>query len=193
MQLRRRRNPLVSWVEDQIAIPNNLPPDAMADLAEGRARLIRLTRGMVAIVDSEDYGMIAQYNWCAGGNPLYAMRVSRKSDGLTRRKTIMMHRVIAKTPSALKTDHKNLLKWDNRKSNLRTCTQRQNQFNHAKSSRNTTGFKGVHFAKHESKFIAQMRINGRKTHLGSFGTAIEAHQCYCEASQKYHKEFSRVQ
>ena len=93
-------------------------------------------------------------------------------------------------------DHENLLKDDNRISNLREATHQQNVRNVARKKHNKTGFKGVivHPAyrdKKYKKYVAQITINGIPNYLGIFDTPEEAHAAYVRASLQHHKEFGR--
>ena len=42
------------------------------------------------------------------------------------------------------------------------------------------------------RFVAQIRINGRKVHLGIFETAEEAGAAYAQAANQNHKEYARL-
>ena len=50
---------------------------------------------------------------------------------------------------------------------------------------NTTGFNGV--SKYGKKFRAQIRVDGKKKHLGTFTRARDAAMAYDEAIVKYHQ------
>lgn len=88
-------------------------------------------------------------------------------------------------------DHINLDKADNRISNLRLATDSQNNANKRRTKANTSGFKGVSWQPHARAFKAQIRANGRSTHLGYRKTAEEAHQLYTEAASKHFGEYAR--
>lgn len=51
---------------------------------------------------------------------------------------------------------------------------------------NTSGYMGVHKNKKTNKWIANMRINGKKTHLGSFDDIEDAANAYQEAKNEHH-------
>ena len=89
-------------------------------------------------------------------------------------------------------DHINGVKDDNRLCNLREATNAENQYNQGNRSNNTSGFKGVSYHKRSGKYIANITIHGHQKYLGLHETIKEAHTAYCEASLKYHKEFSRT-
>lgn len=84
-------------------------------------------------------------------------------------------------------DHINGNKLDNRISNLREATHKQNQQNKIKpQSDNKIGFLGVHFNK-SGKFRAQICVNKKNKHLGMFDTAKEAHEAYLKAKRQHHE------
>lgn len=80
---------------------------------------------------------------------------------------------------------------DNRKSNLRIVTHKQNMQNRKIHKNNKSGYKGV-YKKKCGTYLAQIRANKKKYYLGSYPTAAEAYTAYCEASEKYHGDFGRV-
>jgi HNH endonuclease len=86
-------------------------------------------------------------------------------------------------------DHVNGIKTDNRISNLREATHAENQRNQGMYCNNKTGYKGVHWANRERKYIAQCSVNGREHNLGSFDTAEAAYQAYREFASRQHGEF----
>jgi len=55
---------------------------------------------------------------------------------------------------------------------------------------NSHGLKGVSFW--DGKYKAQIGINGRKKHLGTFDTKEQAHEAYCKAAKELFKEYSRA-
>lgn len=154
---------------------------------------IQLTQGKVALVDDEDFERLSQFKWCAytGGCNYYAMTNIRKKDG--KRTSLQMHRFIMSVfDSKTIIDHINGNGLDNRKDNLRICTQAENTRNRSKSLNNTSGFKGVYWHKYDKKWHAQIIINYKKIHLGIFTCKIEAAQAYNQAAIKYHGEFAQL-
>lgn len=85
-------------------------------------------------------------------------------------------------------DHINTIKTDNRIVNLRIADRSENMQNRRSAyANNKSGFLGVYFHKPLNKFTAQIRIDGRNTHLGLFKTPEQAHQAYVAAKRKHHK------
>lgn len=76
---------------------------------------------------------------------------------------------------------------DNRKNNLRIVTNQQNGMNKKLPINNTSGYIGV--TKNKNKWIAQIKINGKNTRLGSYLTKNEAIQARKEAEIKYFGEY----
>lgn len=71
-------------------------------------------------------------------------------------------------------DHINRNRSDNRISNLREVTNKQNNQNRSKPSNNTSGHPGVSWYKRDSKWQAQITHNQKDIFLGYFTTLEEA-------------------
>jgi hypothetical protein len=139
----------------------------------------------VAIVDDEDYEFINRYNW--------TLHTGGYAQTCVKQKPVYMHRLINNTPKGKQTDHANKDKLDNRKANLRTCEQYQNQANSIKPNA-TTGYRGVVLQKRKytKPYQAKIRINGRHTHLGMFATAEEAAMEYNVYAYIYYGKFATL-
>ena len=78
-------------------------------------------------------------------------------------------------------DHKNRNPMDNRWSNLREATQAQNRRNNSLPTHNTSGHLGVCRDRYKRKWRAQIVINDKTVHIGTYETkeqAIEARRVY---------------
>lgn len=92
-------------------------------------------------------------------------------------------------PDGLEIDHINRDGSDNRLSNLRLATRKQNAANTGMQKNNLLGFKGV--SRHHNKFMARgPRKEGGTRYIGLFDTAEEAHEAYLAATREVHGEFS---
>ena len=86
-------------------------------------------------------------------------------------------------------DHKNSIRNDNRLSNLRLITSRQNSINRSLSSKNTTGYHGVTYNRFSNKWIAVIHTEAYKQkQLGSYSTLEEAVSARKAAELKYYVE-----
>lgn len=86
-------------------------------------------------------------------------------------------------------DHINCVRDDNRILNLRSANNKLNSYNR-KSTRNTSGVKGVSFHKRIRKWQANMRVDGVLIHLGYFDCLIEAKKVIDKYRLKTHKDFA---
>lgn len=89
----------------------------------------------------------------------------------------LLHRIIWKMvygeePEEI--DHINHVGTDNRLKNLRAVTKQENSKNTSMHKNNTSGITGVILYKRTSKYAAQIRVDGKKIHLGYFDTIEEA-------------------
>jgi len=147
-------------------------------------REIPLTQGKAALVDDADYERVmAAGPWCHSNG--YAVKGHNG---------ISMHRFLSGlvTGDGKKVDHKNRNGLDNRRRNLRVCTDSQNQANRRRSRNNNSGFKGVSFHRASGKYQAKIKVAGRMRWLGLFADPADAALAYNEAALKYHGEFARL-
>lgn len=103
-----------------------------------------------------------------------------------------MHRMIAKTPKGMFTDHKDGDRLNNQKNNLRVCTISQNCKNYSKPITNTSGYKGVSWEKPRQKWKVQIKCNTHKIHIGLFVDIKDAALAYNQAALLYHGEFAHL-
>jgi len=149
---------------------------------------IQLTQGKVTLVDDEDFEYLNQWRWHVS-NDNYARRTIY-NDKLF--KALFMHREIMKVSKGLLVDHINGNSLDNRKLNLRICTNSQNLRNRLKNINNTSGYKGVRLINSTKKWRAQIWLNSKYYHLGLFNNIKDAARAYNEAAVKYHGEFANL-
>ena len=87
-------------------------------------------------------------------------------------------------------DHINGNPLDNRKSNLRICTNAENQRNRGVNKNNTSGYKGVCWAKQNKKWKARIKHNGKLIHLGYYKDKEEAARAYDKKAKELHGEYA---
>jgi HNH endonuclease/AP2 domain len=71
-------------------------------------------------------------------------------------------------------DHINGITSDNRISNLRECSHKQNIWNQKIRKNNTSGIKGVSWFKRYNKWRARFIVNGKYMHIGYFNNKEDA-------------------
>ena len=138
-----------------------------------------LSRGMVTLLDDEDYDWLSEWSWSAMRDSktgtFYARRGIKTDDG--RRTSLSMHVLILSPVPGYQVDHRNGDGLDNQRSNLRLATKAQNLANQRMPKNNTSGYKGVGEYR-PGRFTAQVASK----YLGCFSTALEAARAYDEAA-----------
>lgn len=99
-----------------------------------------------------------------------------------------LHRFIMQPPDDMVVDHINHDKTDNRKQNLRICTNQENTWNSRRSIRNTSGFKGV--SKVKGAYVASIIIDGKNYYLGRFNNKKDALEAYNAKARELQGEFA---
>ena len=87
-------------------------------------------------------------------------------------------------------DHINNNTDDNRIENLRKASCSGNQHNTGKRKDNKSGVKGVSWHIRDKKWVARIRKNRKRVHVGYFSDLKDAEQAVKEARQKLHQEFA---
>lgn len=166
-----------------------------------------------AEVDDADFEFLNQWKWYAGkgGFTYYAQRavypgrIGKYNYG--KIKQIRMHRQIMDAKDGQVIDHKDRNGLNNQKSNLRICTNSENQKN--KKASGSSKYLGVnwhviqtnYFSKKKHTIImrkpmgswrAGININGKQCHLKRTKSEIDAALSYNTAAKKYHGEFARL-
>lgn len=137
-------------------------------------------------VDAQDYPKLAQFDW-----QLYNSHKSFYAARIENGRIVYMHREIMNNPAGLFVDHKNREGLDNRKSNLRLATCRQNNCNSIKK-RGSSKYRGVSYCKRRRKWRATINFNGKHIWLGHFDSEEEAARAYDRAAKIYHGEFAAL-
>jgi hypothetical protein len=159
---------------------------------------IPVSGGLVALVDDADYELVRAYTWTAVRSPdkrsIYAKAYI---PGSPPRRNVRMHRLILDASRDIGVDHIDLDGLNNQRGNLRFATNGQNKRNSAKyrtAAGNITSstFKGVSWDQQGRRWRAQCRVNGKRTHLGSFRSEAEAALVYNKVALKQYGEFARL-
>ena len=118
-------------------------------------------KGHQTLVDDSTLKKYGHLSWHLSDTG-YAIRRTKSEGG-----TIRLHRLVTNAPEDMVVDHLNGNKLDNRISNLRICTQKEN-------SQNRKGTKGYAWDKAKNKWI----VRYRRTFYGRYETEAEAKKAY---------------
>lgn len=153
-----------------------------------------ISKGHVVLVSPED-AYLLEKKWHATisrGSTVYARRnIPRRPEDTVGRRQERLHALIVKPRKGCVVDHINLNGLDNRRPNLRECTDDQNRNNRRLRPDNALGVKGVKYTG-SGKFMARITLNRKLRYLGTFDTSEAAHQAYARAAQDLHGEFGRA-
>ena len=144
-------------------------------------------------VDDEDFGFLSKFKWYLMTSKtkhtvrFYAVCCDRFN------KQRFMHRMILSPKDGMDIDHFDGDGLNNCKSNLRICTRSQNiahakKPGHGKSSK----FKGVSWHTKGHVFMAQIKINQKSIHLGSFTNEEDAARAYDKKAKELFGDFAFV-
>ena len=140
-----------------------------------------------ALISDEDFEEISKYRWYLHPD-LWNKYVNMKKD----KKTVYLHRFLMNAKKGQFVDHINGDGLDNRRENLRLCTNAQNGMNRKMQKNNVSGFRGVYSRNNGTRWEAQIYLKSKRIYLGNFDSAEKAAHIYDLAALKYHGEFARL-
>lgn len=144
-------------------------------------KTIQLTRDKAAIVDDADYDLLSLFKWSAR-KIRHVWYASSKTQGY-------MHRFIMglSAGQTMKIDHRDGDGLNNKRSNLRICTNQQNVWKNFRRLP-PSGFRGVRLQR--GRWQANIRMNGRDRYIGNFATKVEAARAYDAAVTRLRGEWA---
>ena len=139
---------------------------------------------LYTLVDLEDFDRVCAHNWhCRNGVTKYAVGASGP-----------LQNFIIKVPAGHVADHISGDGLDNRKQNLRICTQAENNLNRRRVTfpGKTSRFKGVCWSKYDNAWLASIKRDYVTHTLGLFADEADAAMAYDKAALELHGEFART-
>ena len=161
-----------------------------AAVEQGDTMLVPLTRGLFARVDIADALRVMERRWCAVSKKQTFYAVRALCDG--GRSTLSMHRFLLNAPVGVQVDHIDGNGLNNSRVNLRFATNAMNSANRMKRPGTTSRYKGVHWNKQYGKWRAEITVNWKHLHIGTFDDEIAAACAYDAAARQHFGEFART-
>lgn len=152
---------------------------------------IPLTQNKYALVDDGDYEYLSEFKWyyqnTLRGRFEYANRYI-KHKGNKRQTILSMHRDLLQAKRGQYCDHVDGNGLNNRRNNIRLCTQSQNRMNSKARSNNLSNFKGVSWHKQSKRW--QVYILNK--YIGLFDSKEAAAKEYNKQAKKHFREFAKL-
>ena len=120
-----------------------------------------------ALIDIDDIEKVKKYTWQLKYSEKFNIYYAVSSQH--NKKEVKLHRFLTDCPKGLIVDHINHNGLDNRKCNLRVCSQKINATNIRLSKNNTSGYTGIQITKN-----GRYRATYRNRSLGVYNTQEEA-------------------
>lgn len=136
------------------------------------------------IIDTEQIENVTKYKWYVDTTKGYVRRTTDK---------LQLHRYLLNTTQTV--DHINRKKNDNRISNLRVCTIKENNRNKECHKNNKLKVKGVFAVTryNKTRYRTHIDVDGKRINIGTFDTIEEATKAYNNTAMKYFGEYSPYQ
>jgi len=151
---------------------------------------IPLSQGKYALIDEEDLPLVEGHHWYAmrNRNSFYALR--KVGPSCARRK-IWMHRVIVNAKEDSQVDHINGDGLDNRRANLRQCTNQENGWNRH-NTWGTSQYLGVSWDSSRKRWAATVTKSGKTKRIGLFDNEEDAAHARDVAAKELIGPFARL-
>jgi hypothetical protein len=154
-------------------------------------KTIVISNGSTVLVDDKDFEALSQYKWTAHVNrtTCYAIRRQRISEDRPG-SIVYMHRQIMCPMEGMVVDHINKDGLDNRRENLRICSQTENLRNQRPRSNKRSKFKGVSWNENDMAYHSRLQFGGRGVWLGMYKSEVDAAKAYDAGAIHYYGKYA---
>ena len=143
---------------------------------------ITTSKGDKIIIDTSDAEKVMRYSWCISKTGYVVANINNK--------VTKMHRyLLGISDCNVIIDHKNGSPLDNRRCNLRVCSQSENAKNVRKKKNNSSGMTGIRLTKH-GMWNVRITVDRKEIHVGNYKTADEAIAARQKAELQFYGEFA---
>ena len=149
--------------------------------------IFNVSHGRTFKIDIEDLDKITSYHWYINEKG-YVVTMYHDNG---KRHSLRLHRLIMGCPNDMVVDHINHDITDNRKCNLRVCTQDENMRNRKPDRNSKSGIKGVY--PENGKWRVMINYNRKQYRLGTFSDIQEAIKVRQEAEARLYGAYANLQ
>lgn len=146
----------------------------------GETVLCTVKSGRTFVIDADDLELIRPYSWCFSKTGYVVARI----DG----RVVKLHILLLGTKPDQVIDHKNGDPADNRRCNLRFCTQKENSMNTCSKGKSGLPL-GVSYTP-TGKYRARLMLNRKEIRLGTFDNIEDAIAARQQGELKYFGAYS---
>lgn len=151
---------------------------------EGDVAICLATNGVEFYVDVEDIFKIESHAWYQNDMGYILGDIPNGEKG------VRLHRfLLGVDGKECVIDHIDRNPLNNRKSNLRICTQQQNVWNSGMRKNNTSGVTGVSYEKRRGRWLAKIKVSGKSIHIGYYKNFDDAVSARYKAEEKYFGDY----
>lgn len=147
----------------------------------GDTAILQTTKGVIFRVDVSDLEKVLKYTWCLNRQGYLTANI--------RKKLVRLHRYLLEPPDDKFVDHIDGDPTNNKRSNLRICSQTENARNTKIQKNNKTGYTGIRKTK-DGMFNARITANRKEIHIGNYPTLKQAVAARKEAEKRHFAEFA---
>lgn len=135
----------------------------------------------VSIIDAQ---RVANHGWCLAERGYMLASINNK--------VVTLHQFLLGFRPNMYIDHIDGNRLNNTRANLRWATPMQSAWNQDISSRNTTGYKGVHWNKRARKWQAHIRCNNKWRTIGFYDSREQAALAYNEEAKRLFGDYACI-
>ena len=121
------------------------------------------------LIKTEKYTLRVKYDKTINNFYVYTGRMKNK-----KWEVKALHRIITDCPKGLVVDHINRNPLDNRLSNLRICTVKENNNNRKVRNDNKVGYSGISYNSKQNIYIVRITEGSKRKYIGRYNTKEEA-------------------
>lgn len=140
------------------------------------------SRGVKFYFDIKDFNIVSDRNWYSESE-YFATKINGKHHKL--------HRYIMNYDGPLVVDHIDGNPANNRRNNLRICTQQQNVMNSKIRSDSTNNYRGVKY-RGNGKYQARIQKDGKRYYIGTHRSEEAAAKAYNEKALELFGEYAKL-